>query len=344
MSSSFLIIQTAFIGDVILATGIVEKLREQFPDSAIDFLVRKGNEGVLQAHPHLRTLYVWDKKGGKYRNLWKILKHIRQQRYDYVINLQRYATTGWLTVLSGGNTTIGFDKNPLSRLFRRSVPHVFDGTHETERNHALIRHLTNATPARPRLYPSEADYQIVAAYKQKPYLCLAPTSVWFTKQFPTQKWIEFVGQVPESYQIYLLGAPADAETCAFIAQQSGRATVHNLAGQLSLLASAALMRDAVMNYANDSAPMHLASAMNAPVCAIYCSTVPSFGYGPLSDRSVVVQKEEPLHCRPCGLHGHKACPEEHFRCAHDIRMEQLMVFEKGPHPSAKADGKKEKVP
>jgi heptosyltransferase-2 len=79
-----------------------------------------------------------------------------------------------------------------------------------------------------------------------------------------------------------------------------------------------------MNYVNDSAPMHFASAVNAPVTAIYCSTIPAFGYGPLSDNSNIVETHEQLSCRPCGLHGYKACPQGHFKCAFGITNEQLL--------------------
>jgi heptosyltransferase-2 len=79
-----------------------------------------------------------------------------------------------------------------------------------------------------------------------------------------------------------------------------------------------------MNYVNDSAPLHLASAVNASVTAIFCSTVPDFGFGPLSDKSRVVETQEKLDCRPCGLHGFKACPEGHFKCATAIKTEQLL--------------------
>jgi heptosyltransferase-2 len=98
-----------------------------------------------------------------------------------------------------------------------------------------------------------------------------------------------------------------------------------LAGKLNFLESAALMEKAVMNYVNDSAPMHFASAMNAPVTAIYCSTIPAFGYGPLSENSTIVELQEPLSCRPCGIHGKKSCPETHFNCAMKIRNEQLLA-------------------
>jgi heptosyltransferase-2 len=101
--------------------------------------------------------------------------------------------------------------------------------------------------------------------------------------------------------------------------------VINLCGQLSFLESAALMKEAVMSYVNDSAPMHFASAVNAAVTAVYCSTLPSFGFGPLSDTSRIVEIDYNLYCRPCGLHGRKQCPEGHFKCAYDIKAGQLVA-------------------
>jgi heptosyltransferase-2 len=114
----------------------------------------------------------------------------------------------------------------------------------------------------------------------------------------------------------LLGAAGDFALCE--ALRAGRENVVNLAGKLSLLQSAALMRDAAMSYVNDSAPLHLASAMNAPTTCIFCSTVPAFGFGPLADNACIVEPAEPLECRPCGLHGFRKCPQQHFRCAKSI--------------------------
>jgi heptosyltransferase-2 len=100
--------------------------------------------------------------------------------------------------------------------------------------------------------------------------------------------------------------------------------VQNLAGQLSFLASAALQQGAVMNYVNDSAPLHFASAMNAPTAAVFCSTLPSFGFGPLADIRHIIEVKETLVCRPCGMHGKKFCPEKHFNCAMQIQTAQLL--------------------
>ena len=70
--------------------------------------------------------------------------------------------------------------------------------------------------------------------------------------------------------------------------------------------------------------MHLASAVNAPTTVIYCSTVPEFGFGPLSDKSFIIQASEKPACKPCGLHGFKECPKKHFDCALKINVNQLL--------------------
>jgi lipopolysaccharide heptosyltransferase II len=320
-----LIIQTAFIGDVILATGLLEKLHHRFPDADIDFLVRKGNESLMNGHPFVRETLVWDKKGGKYSNLFKLIGKIRATPYDLVVNVQRFANSGLITALSKAPLKIGFDKNPFSWSFNEKVSHeIGNGVHEVVRNHDLIRSLTGDDHCNPKLYPSEKDFKAIEEWQAKPYICLAPASVWFTKQFPKEKWIELIKAIPFEGNIFLLGAPSDLDLCNEIIEKSGDTRAQNLCGKLSLLQSAALMKDAEMNYVNDSAPMHLASAVNAKTCAIFCSTIPEFGFGPLSDESHIIQVKENLDCRPCGLHGKKACPKGHFKCGLDITTDQLI--------------------
>ena len=327
---NFLLLQTAFIGDVVLATALVEKLHRSFPEAEIDFLLRKGNEGLLARHPHIRRVWVWDKGRGKYRHLWRLLRQIRAERYDGVINLQRFFSTGLLTAFSRGKARVGFDKNPWSFAFDRKVPHRWgtDETplHEVERNLQLIAEWADDAFEPPRLYPPEDALDELEI--SRPYVCLAPTSVWFTKQWPAGKWVELLRRLPADHCVYLLGGPADHAVCERILQESGREKGVNLAGRIGLLASAALMAGAEMNYVNDSAPLHLASAMNAPVTAIFCSTVPRFGFGPLSDRSFIAETAENLPCRPCGLHGYRACPEGHFRCA-DIDPGAVLALNSG---------------
>ncbi len=323
-----LVIQTAFIGDVVLATGLLEKLHRQYPDATIDIVVRKGNESLFTRHPFLHHVWVWNKQGSKYRHLFLLLKEVRKQRYDVVINVQRFAATGLLAAFSRGRQTIGFDKNPFSFLFSDVVHHtVSEGStavHEIDRNQQLIASFTQGKAECPRLYPSPGDIEKVAPFKKAAYICIAPASVWFTKQFPAEQWVSFIKRLPRNLIIYLLGAPGDSSLCDGIRRDAAHPGVADLSGRLNFLQSAALMQDAAMNYVNDSAPMHFASAVNAPVTAVYCSTIPAFGFGPLSDNSHIVQIAEPLPCRPCGLHGRARCPLGHFRCAKGIETEQLL--------------------
>jgi heptosyltransferase-2 len=323
-----LIIQPAFLGDVILATSLLETLHKSFPEAEIDFLVRKGNERLVENHPFLHQVLIWDKTRNKHLNLWKMGQQIQKRHYDVVVNLQRFFSTGWLTYTSGAAIRIGFSQNPFSRFFTSHLPFsTSDGKHEIERNHELITDLVGHDRCeKPRLYPNQTDKEAVLHFQKtahQNYICLAPASVWNTKQFPESKWVEFMAQVPDSVFIYLLGAKEDLQLCNSIANNVKRKNLLNLAGRLSFLQSAELMKGALMNYVNDSAPMHLCSAVNAPTCAIFCSTVPSFGFGPLSDSQIIIETDENLNCRPCGLHGFKKCPEGHFKCAYTISTGKL---------------------
>ena len=340
-----LVVQTAFIGDVVLATALVESLHQQYPKAAIDVVVRKGNEPLFNEHPFINELIVWDKKQHKYLNWLSILKKIRAKKYDVFINLQRFAATGLWTILSSANTTIGFDKNPFSFLFTHKVKHDVSAVdvHEINRNHALISSLGVLPLVMPKLYPTNSDYEKVKLYQAEKYITIAPASVWFTKQFPLTAWVSLINELKFEGPIYILGGPGDKNLGDAIVNEvsklnsntsnisttsnasSASKKIINLSGELGFLASAALQQKAVINYVNDSAPMHFCSAVNAPVVAIYCSTIPAFGFGPLSTNSFIVETQEKLACRPCGLHGKKQCPLGHFNCAQTIENAQLIA-------------------
>lgn len=315
-----LIIQTAFLGDVVLASPIWENLNKNFPESKIDVVVKKGNESLLNEHPFINEVFIFDKQK-KFKNLLALGKNLRKNKYDLVINLQRFASSGILTILAKGKESRGFKKNPISLLFTKRYAHQMKAEwHEVDRNLALISDLISVPKRRPHLYPTALDYQKVQELQNKPYYCLAPTSVWFTKQAPQKIWLNLIEKLAkQEAPVYLLGAPADKPYLDELLQKTTNPHVWNLAGQLSLLQSAALMAGAQHNYVNDSGPLHLASATNAPVTAFFCSTVPEFGFGPLSDQSQIIEVNN-LDCRPCGLHGHSACPKQHFKCGNELEI------------------------
>jgi len=326
---SILVIQTAFIGDVVLATALLESIHQSYPNTALDIAVRKGNETLFNNHPYINQVLIWDKQNNKYKHLFQLLFQIRKNKYAIVINLQRFAATGFLTAFSGAGKTIGFNKNPFYLFFTESISHQMningESGHEIERNHQLIKSFCNAPVSKPALYPSKLDVDFIEQWQARKYICIAPSSVWFTKQFPTNKWIELIKLVPNSFNIFLLGASSDIELCERIIAGAENNHCFNLAGKCSFLQSAALMKNATMNYVNDSAPLHFCSSVNAPVTVIYCSTIPAFGYGPLSNNSTIIETPLALTCRPCGLHGKSACPLDHFNCANSIEVKQLVA-------------------
>lgn len=313
---------------MILATPVIEQLHLDYPEASIDFLLKKGIEGIFEGHPFLEEIITWDKRRNKYCNFFRILSKVRYKKYDVVVNIQRFFSTGLITAFSGAAIRAGFDKNPFSWAYTHKARHIIGSkghiVHETERNLSLITKFSSESKTNVRLYPTENDYNAIKEIASNNYITIAPASLWFTKQFPETKWLEFIAACDPAIKIYLLGSKADIDLCENLIRNSHRQGIVNLASKLSLLQSAALMKNALMNYVNDSAPMHLASAVNAPVAAIFCSTIPAFGFGPVSEKSLIIEIQENLPCRPCGLHGKIACPEKHFKCAKEIKVEQLL--------------------
>ncbi len=320
-----LIIQTAFIGDAILATSLVESIHAAYDGVCeISIVVRKGNEALLQDNPRLQEVYVWNKKEKKYRHLLRLIRTLRQIRFDVVYNLQRFGSTGFMTWRMHAPVKVGYAENPFSWTYTRRYKHVLDGSHEVMRNFGLVLEdlPLGAQLINPRLYPSQKDVDLVnqKINTAEPYVVLAPASVWSTKQWPKHKWVELINSFDQNLQVYLIGAPSDNALIAEIIETASHNRMSNFAGVFSLLQSAHLMKNAAHVFVNDSAPLHLASSVNAKVTAFFCSTVPSFGFGPLSTQSTIAETPLNLDCRPCGLHGHKACPKGHFKCAESISI------------------------
>jgi lipopolysaccharide heptosyltransferase II len=320
--NKILIIQTAFIGDVILATALIEQLHLEHPSATLHFLLRKGNEAILKDHPFISKVFIWNKKK-KLSDLFRLLIEIRKERYDLVLNVQRFFATGFLTVFSGAKKKHGFKKNPWSFLFDLAAPHEIDGRHEVARNYGLLKNVCTKDSVGPALYPSTIISSNALSLVSKPYITLSPASVWFTKQWPEAHWVALISLIPSSLKVYLLGGPSDVNYLEEIKIKSKRENIENLAGKSSLLESGYLMQKAQMNIVNDSGPGHLAAAVGAYVTTIFCSTDPAFGFSPYGDRVAIAEATPKPNCRPCGLHGKKECPLGHFKCGNDLLPHQV---------------------
>lgn len=326
-----LIIQTAFIGDTILASAFAKAVHERYPDAPIHFFLRKGNESVNQGLSFVHKTWVWDKGEGKMRSLWRMISELRQYEFRAVFNLHRHFNSGLITALVKADDKLGFRENPLSFFYTRKVPHLIPHTvngvawHEVQRNHQLLHAYDPTVPLesnpkklKPVLPLQPKNFDKVSAYQDAPYVVVAPASVWFTKQWEEEKYRDLVALLSQGLKVYLIGGPTDFDLCERVRANS---SATNLCGKLNLLDSAALMQKAKRVFVNDSGPLHLASSVNAPTTAVFCSTIPAFGYGPLSDDAIVLETPENLDCRPCGLHGHTACPKGHFLCSKNVTVE-----------------------
>lgn len=317
-----LIIQTASIGDVVLATALLNSLKLYDKSFQIDFLAKSSSASVLFDHPHIRKIILWDKSNRKYKNLFNCIGIVRKERYDLIVNVHRFFSSGLIVALGRARKTSGFKQNPLSFLFGRRVKHLLN-IHEVERNHFLIKDFFPEIKSQMPIISVEefnlSDYSLISGS----YITIAPGSLWETKKLPVSVWSDFVRSVPKKLNIVLVGSDIDFQLSENIFTNVSRSHL-NLCGKISLRQTAYLMKNACMNYANDSAPTHLASACNAPIATVFCSTVPAFGFGPLSLNSHIIEIENELDCRPCGIHGHRECPKKHFECGKRIKTEQLL--------------------
>lgn len=324
-----LIIQTAFLGDVLLATAIIEKLSLHYPEAELHFMLRKGSESLLCKNPKITKLWIWDKMTRKYWHLWQLLRQIRTQSFDLIINLQRYWSTALFTLLARASYSIGFRTTLLAWGYSQSIKFRAKHRHELERNQDLIASLTDNTSAYPKLYPSAEDLQQAqqVANLAEPYITISPVSSWASKTYPIAKWVEFLQGIPQNLSVYLLGSAADAVIAQEIILGTANPNLRlkNCCGQLGLIASGVLMQGASMNYTLDSVATHLATAMQAPVTALFLSTSPIFGFGPKGSRATVLQTSTALACKPCTNHGRRRCPEGHFRCAYTLSPSLLLA-------------------
>jgi heptosyltransferase-2 len=280
---------------------------------------------LVNNHKDIHRVISFDKSISKIKALKQTINEVRKVEYDEVFNLQRYFSSGLITLFTRAKVKVGFQSNPLSLFYNQKFQHeIASGKHEVERNLAMIQHHGAAESARPSLYPSKRDLAISQEFIKPKFYCIAPASVWYTKQLPKEKWTELLNGISD--KVYILGGPDDKSLGDELIANSKNNLVENLCGKLSLLQSAALMKEANMNFVNDSGPLHLASAVNAPVVAFFCSTSPAFGFGPLSDQHLIIESKEELSCKPCGIHGYQSCPKKHFKCGYSIEIKSALSF------------------
>jgi heptosyltransferase-2 len=321
--SGSLVIQTSFLGDVILTTPLIAELAKRGP---VDVLVTPTGAAALANNPDIRTVIRYDKRGtyGSALGLWQTLREIRARRpYQAAYLAQGSFRSGAIAMMTGAKERIGFASSTGRLLYTTQLPYR-PQRHHAERLWSLSMSECADPPTRdqirPRLYPSDEERSRIdmllrqSEGADEPFVALAPGSAWGTKRWPY--FPALAKRLVDDYRIAIIGSKSDSSLAAEIVEGLPLDRVINGVG-LPLLASAELIGRARTIVTNDSAPQHLASAMGTPTLTIFGPTVPEFGFGPLAERHVVAGHES-LSCRPCSRHGPQRCPLGHWRCMREL--------------------------
>jgi heptosyltransferase-2 len=334
----FLIIQTAFLGDVILTLPLVQALKESVPDSEIDFVAIPQTADMVKSHPDISNVMVYDKHG-KQRSFFSFLRYRRQLRaanYDVVLCPHRSLRSCLLADATLARVIIGFDNSALKSVFTDVVPWKF-GVHEVERNLSLLRPIlvgddgpSGIGSELPKIIISE-EYRANAKTflsehrVTRPYAVVAPGTVWETKRYPVKMMAEVVRKLSARFaNVVVIGGEKDIDLISNFKKLNEKVVLS--IGNLPIMSSAEIIRGAALLVANDSAPIHIASAFDVPTVAIFGATVKDFGFYPYHKKSVVVEVEG-LGCRPCSIHGGRRCPIVTFDCMRNISPDEIV--EKG---------------
>jgi len=324
-----LVIQTSFLGDMVLTTPLIRELARR---GEVDVVATPANAGLLAHNPHVRHVYRYDKRGAHagargFREIVRLAKAHADNDTAYLA--QGSVRSAALAVAAGCQDRIGFESSSGRWLYTRRYPYHREW-HHAERLWSLSGHGDGARAAaaalKPELFPGPAEEEQVQrlldvnAHAGEPLLAIAPGSVWATKRWPyfaaLARRLALLGRV-----VVIGGADDTPLAEAIRAETFGNAI--DATGTLSLLASAALIGRSAVLASNDSAPLHLASAMDTPTVALFGPTVPALGFGPLSSASRVGEVAM-LDCRPCDAHGPRSCPLGHWRCMRDLTVAEVL--------------------
>ncbi|PJZ47824.1 glycosyltransferase family 9 protein [Leptospira saintgironsiae] len=321
MSENILVIQTAFLGDLILTTPLFREIKRRFPGSRMTVIVNKGTESVLEANPWIDQIIPLDKKQIKSSifGFWNFCKELRKHNFTLCISPHFSFRSSIISFLSGAKRRIGYKTAGFSFLLNERKSRVLRGPHEVDKLLSLIyaeEERKNISRQPELFWKPESVVGIQSEMKKNGlekgnYILVSPSSVWETKRLPSDKFKTVSKLLHErtGLKIVLTGGKGDIKLCEEVGEGFGI----NLSGKTSLPEMSYLMSGAALLVTNDSSPIHFASAFNIPTLAAFGATIPAFGYTPLASR-VFISEVNGLDCRPCGIHGGRVCPKKHFRC------------------------------
>jgi heptosyltransferase-2 len=330
--------QTAFLGDAVLTLPLIQALKARFPSAELHLFVRAGVEGLFSAQRELSSVRPFAKRGAQ-KGVFaaaSLGRELAREGFDLWISPHTSLRSALVAKSVGAPVRIGYSRPWWNQLaYTHLVDRRFDELQEVERLMQLALPLgIDAGPPKPHLdLPPQAvsrAAELFSTLPKGPVLGLHPGSTWPTKCWPEEHFAEVARRALAAGAVVLLFAgPGEEALAARIAQAVGDTSgrLVNLAGQLGIPELAASLGRLDACLTNDSGPMHLAWVQDTPLCALFGPTTRLLGFFPRGENSRVL--EQSLDCRPCGLHGHKACPMKHHQCMRDISPDRAWDVLKG---------------
>jgi lipopolysaccharide heptosyltransferase II len=338
-----LIIRLSSIGDILLTTPFIRATRHRFQTAQIDYIVKNQFQELLVNNPHINNLILFDSNDNT-NEMKRIRELIRRTEYDYIFDLHNNLRSNYFQRGIKTNHKYRIQKNKFRQLmlvkFKKnlyknilSIPERYLATGRSVEIKDDGRGLEIYWDDYFQKKTERKLAEFGLSNKDK-YIAVSPGAGFYTKRYPIEYYRELLKRITGNrpLKIAITGSEAERELADKLADLPGAV---NLAGKLSLLETAVCLSRAVSLLSNDSGLMHMASAVNTPVLAIFGSTVKELGFCPFRVKARVVENEN-LYCRPCSHIGRNECPEKHFRCMMDLtpelvfhEYEKLMQIELG---------------
>lgn len=334
-----LVVKVSALGDVVHALPVLAYLKSVDSKVEIDWLVEKSFAPILDGHPLIRRVHTlemkaWRKQGAvaSVSGVFRVIKALRRENYDLVLDLQGNSKSGLFTLASGAPIRIGFDRDGVrewpNMLATNQRVRLTDADHHVgDRALALAgvglpggtdRRFAGPLPvdseALTRIEQLLAEHELLGA----PLVVLHYGTTWTTKLWPLDSWKALAVKLVEKKLRPILTWGNEEEyaaSLAIAAASDGRAVVWPRGSLVDLIA---LMSRADLVVGADTGPIHIAAAVDTPTVSIYRVT-DARRNGPRGGRHICLQV--PLDCSPCLK---KSC-ENDVDCGQRITCEQVFA-------------------
>ena len=321
MPPRILIVRLSSMGDVLLTTPLIRALRERHPDATITFVTKTGFASLLVDNPRIAEVIGYDPA----TPLKALAERIKGGGFTHRLDLHGNLRTRWLRFMVGGIWG-SYPKHRLARalLIRTKRDRYRDPRPVAERYFDAADGLGVSPSGQPleffvRREAMEAAQQFLSDRglgADRQLIAVCPGAHHATKRWPLRHWQHLVTQLTTTgWDVVVLGGPAERQLGEDVAA-AGAESAANAAGAFDFPGSAALLKLSRRAVSGDTGLMHLATAVQTPVVALFGPTVRQFGFYPYGGRATVLERDLP--CRPCSAMGGPACPLGHHRCLVDL--------------------------